>query len=141
MGFNSAFKGLIKHCITEMHGRVDVLEVKGRAQRRTGCEDPVGEHRPSSTFYLTSALDRGEWSMPRRGRSTPENDTQYPFYWRLFGPVWRGVESWLELQVVSSSFYVHGCEASDSRSVRHSVGKILIYPTCGVRGGWAPDGV
>jgi hypothetical protein len=79
---------IIKHCITKKHGRVDSQNVEDKAERRIGCESPVGDYRHSRTFSLTSALDRGEWSRPRRGLFTPEKVTQYPFYRRLFGPVW-----------------------------------------------------
>jgi hypothetical protein len=35
-------------------------------------EDVLGERRYSSTHYLTSALDGGEWSASRPGRFTPK---------------------------------------------------------------------
>ena len=35
---------------------------------------------------MTAALDAGEWSAARPGRTLPPGKTQYPFYWRLGGP-------------------------------------------------------
>jgi len=40
----------------------------------------------SSSLSLTSALDGGEWSMPRPGRFTPSKVTRYALYRRLGGP-------------------------------------------------------
>jgi hypothetical protein len=59
----------------------------------TGREGPEVEQRYSSTLSLTSALDGGGWSTPRRAPATlPPEKTQYPLY-RAPGPVWRGAEN------------------------------------------------
>jgi hypothetical protein len=44
-------------------------------------------------FFLTSALDEGEWSKTCSGRFAPGKDSRYPFYRRLGGPVWKGAEN------------------------------------------------
>jgi len=41
---------------------------KGKVRPRMG---PKGEQRYSSTLSLTSALDRGGWSIPHHGCFTP----------------------------------------------------------------------
>ena len=51
-----------------------------------GHEDPQGEQRYSSTLFLTSALEGGEGSASRPGRTLPPGKTRYPFYRRLGGP-------------------------------------------------------
>ena len=45
---------------------------KGKAHPRTGHEGPKLEQRYSSTISLTSALDRGGWSMPHPVHFTPQ---------------------------------------------------------------------
>jgi hypothetical protein len=46
-----------------------------------------GERRYNSYSFLTSALDGGEWSASRPGRSLPpEKDLRYPLYRKLGGP-------------------------------------------------------
>ena len=35
---------------------------------------------------MTTALEGGEWSAARPGRTLPPGKTRYPFYRRLFGP-------------------------------------------------------
>ena len=35
---------------------------------------------------MTAALDGGEWSVARPGRTLPSGNTRYPFYRRLGGP-------------------------------------------------------
>ena len=35
---------------------------------------------------MTAALEAGEWSAARPGRTLPPGKTQYPFYRRLGGP-------------------------------------------------------
>jgi len=37
---------------------------------------------------MTAALEGGEWSAARPGRTLPPVKTPYPFYRRLGGPVW-----------------------------------------------------
>jgi len=32
---------------------------------------------------MTAALEGGEWSAARPGRTSPPGKTRYPFYWRL----------------------------------------------------------
>jgi len=49
---------------------------KGKTHPRTGHQGPEGEYRYSSTFSLTSALNGGEWSTPRPGRSTPKKESR-----------------------------------------------------------------
>jgi hypothetical protein len=47
----------------------------------------LGERRYSSYSFTTSALDGGEWSASRPGRSLPRGkDPRYPLYRRLGGP-------------------------------------------------------
>ena len=36
---------------------------------------------------MTAALERGEWSAARPGRTLPKGKTQYPFYRRVGGPL------------------------------------------------------
>jgi len=55
---------------------------------------PQGEQRYSSTLSLSSALDVGGWSRPRRGRFTAGNDP-VPIGQKAGwapGPIWTGVE-------------------------------------------------
>jgi hypothetical protein len=40
----------------------------------------------SSTLFLTSALEGGEGSASRPGRTSPPGKTRYPLYRRLVGP-------------------------------------------------------
>jgi hypothetical protein len=54
-----------------------------------------GEYSYSSTFYLTSALDRGGLSTPRPGRFTPGDDP-IPFVYEAGWapePIWTGAEN------------------------------------------------
>jgi hypothetical protein len=44
---------------------------------RTNHEDPEGEYRHICTFSLTSVLDAGGWSTPRRGRFAAGYDTVF----------------------------------------------------------------
>ena len=43
---------------------------------------------------MTAALEGGEWSAARPGRTLPPRKTQYPFYRRLGGP--QGWSGWAE---------------------------------------------
>ena len=52
----------------------------------TGHEGPQGEQRYSSTLFQTSALEGGEGSASRPGRTLPPGKTRYPLYRRLGGP-------------------------------------------------------
>jgi hypothetical protein len=52
---------------------------------RTVCESPEREWRYSSTLSLTSALERGGWLLPRRGRFTPWKEILYPSNRKLVG--------------------------------------------------------
>jgi hypothetical protein len=57
-----------------------------KQSRYTPC-GAWGERRYSSYSFLTSALDRGEWSASRPGRALPQRkDPRYPLYRRLGGP-------------------------------------------------------
>jgi hypothetical protein len=47
----------------------------------------------SSTFSLTSPLDRGGWSAPRPGRFVPGKETEYPLCRMLGGP--QGRSGWV----------------------------------------------
>ena len=51
-----------------------------------GHEGPQGEQRYSSTLFLTSALEGGEGSASRPGRTLPPGKTRYPLYRRLCEP-------------------------------------------------------
>ena len=63
---------------------------------------------------MTTALEGGEWSAARRGRTLPPGKTRYPFYRRLGGPQGRsgrtenlvptGIRSWT-VQPVAQSLY------------------------------------
>jgi hypothetical protein len=53
-----------------------IIKGKGKPHPRTGHQGPEGEYRYSSTFSLTSALNGGEWSTPRPGRSTPKKESR-----------------------------------------------------------------
>ena len=60
---------------------------------------------------MTAALEGGEWSAARHGRTLPPGKTRYPFYRRLGGPqglsgraenlVPIGIRSWTLQSVVS----------------------------------------
>jgi hypothetical protein len=63
------------HCISCRPTDPDIVAGKGKV---AGCfnwaprhEGILGEWRYSSTYSLTSALHRGEWSVSRPGRFTP----------------------------------------------------------------------
>ena len=43
---------------------------------------------------MTAALEEGEWSAARLGRTLPPGKTRYPFYRRLGGP--QGRPGWAE---------------------------------------------
>jgi len=43
---------------------------------------------------MTVALEEGEWSAARPGRTLPPGKTRYPFYRRLGGP--QGRSGWVE---------------------------------------------
>jgi hypothetical protein len=66
---------------------------KGKIHFRTGHECLQGEKQCSSTLYLSSALDGGEWSTSRPGRFTPGKETRYPLYMRLGGT--QGGSGWV----------------------------------------------
>jgi hypothetical protein len=51
-----------------------------------GHKGPYGEYRYSSTLFLTSALEGGEGSASRPGRTLPPGKTRYPLYRWLGGP-------------------------------------------------------
>jgi hypothetical protein len=55
------------------------------AHPKTGHEGPEGEYRYSYTLSLTSALERGGWSMLHPCCFTPKKETWYPLYRRLGG--------------------------------------------------------
>ena len=46
---------------------------------------------------MTAALEGGEWSVARPGRTLPPEKTRYPFYRRLGGP--QGRSGWAEYLV------------------------------------------
>jgi len=48
----------------------------------------------SSTLFLTSALEGGEGSASRPGRTLPPGKTWYPFYRRVGGPQDRSGQVW-----------------------------------------------
>ena len=43
-------------------------------------------YRPGVTQRVTAALEGGEWSVARPGRTLPPGKTRYPFYRRLGEP-------------------------------------------------------
>ena len=47
-----------------------------------------------ANFSMTAALEEGEWSAARLGRTLPPGKTRYPFYRRLGGP--QGRPGWAE---------------------------------------------
>ena len=49
---------------------------------------PIGEVEEQLYSFLTAALEGGEGSASRSGRSLPPGKTRYPLYRRLGGPVW-----------------------------------------------------
>ena len=122
---------LIKHCITKMQGRVNSWKVEDKAERRKGCESPVGDYRHSCTFSLTSALDRGEVVKATSRPLYPRESYPVPI---LQEAVWAGLDGCGELARAASSFncILDGCDASDSSSVRHSPWIISFYPLCDV---------
>jgi hypothetical protein len=58
----------------------------GRFHPVIGHTGPQGEKRYISTLFLTVALEGGEWSASRPGRTLPPGKTRYPLYRRLGGP-------------------------------------------------------
>ena len=46
----------------------------------------VGGYRYSSNSSMTAALEGGEWSAARPGRTLPPGKSRYPLYRRLGGP-------------------------------------------------------
>ena len=77
----------------------------------------------SSILFLTSALQRGEGSVSRRGRTLPPGKTRYPFYRRLCGPQGRSGQ----VQKISPS------QGFDSRTVQPVGSRYTDYatrPTC-----------
>ena len=60
--------------------------VLGRFHPFIGHKVPQGQQRYSSTLFLTSALEGGEGSASRPGRTLPPGKTRYPLYRRLGGP-------------------------------------------------------
>ena len=43
-------------------------------------------------LFHDCALEKGEWSAPRPGRSLPAGKARYPFYRRLGGPPRAGLD-------------------------------------------------
>ena len=64
----------------------------GRFHPFIGHEGPQGEQRYSSTLFLTSALEGGEGSASRPGRTLHPGKTRSPFYRRLGGSQGRSGE-------------------------------------------------
>jgi hypothetical protein len=60
---------------------------KGQLHTITGHKGPNGGWRYSSTVFLTTALCRVGWSMPRLCRFTHGKGTRYPSYRRPGGPL------------------------------------------------------
>jgi hypothetical protein len=60
--------------------------VLGRFHPTIGHKGPWGEQKYSSTLFLTSALEGGEGSASRLGRTLPPGKTRYRLYRRLGGP-------------------------------------------------------
>ena len=84
-------KSVNKHLQNKLANR----KSKGTVHPRTGHEGPEGEKRYGSTLSLTSALDKGGWSMPHLCHFTPRKDsvpTVQEAGWVL-GPDWMVVEN------------------------------------------------
>ena len=62
---------------------VKVKKVKC-SRYRPGVTQRLGRGIP--LLFMTAALEGGEWSAARRGRTLPPGKTHYPFYRRLGGP-------------------------------------------------------
>jgi hypothetical protein len=58
---------------------------KGKIHLRTDHEGPGWQVEVYSTLPLTSALDGGDWLVPRPSRFTPGKDKWYTLYRRLYG--------------------------------------------------------
>ena len=58
---------------------------------------------------MTAALEGGEWSAARPGRTLPPGKTRYPFYRRLGGPQGRSgrAEIILPIMYVKLTKHVH----------------------------------
>ena len=72
-------KNKLKYAYSAVFG---YSHVKGKVYSRTGHEGPDGECRYSSTFSLTSALERRGRSVPHPGLFTPCKEALYPLYRR-----------------------------------------------------------
>jgi len=53
---------------------------------------------------MTVALEGGEWSTARPGRTLPPGKTRYPFYRRLGGP--QGTSGWAENLVPTGIYFI-----------------------------------
>jgi hypothetical protein len=77
-------------------------------------EDVLGEWRYSSTHFLTSALDRGEWSASRHGRFTPRKGAP--------GTHWIG--GWVGPRAVLDSV------VSNQMHLKHKNGHLVCIVSC-----------
>ena len=86
---------------------------------------------------MTEALEAGEWSAARPGRTLPPGKTRYPFYRRLGGPQDRsgraenlvpaGIRS-RTVQLVAQSLYRLSYPAHE----KYTVYVRNIYETCSI---------
>ena len=69
---------------------------------------------------MTAALEGGEWSAARPGRTLPTGEIQYPFYRRLGGPQGRSGRS--------ENLVPTGIRASESRRLAATFEVITALP-------------
>ena len=72
---------------------------------------------------MTAALEWGEWSAARLGRTLPLGKTRYPFYRRLGGPQgWSGWAGAIQysIQPTTSERLLHGCKLLLSNTVSYT---------------------
>ena len=101
---------------------IDNVKVKFTLEQATKAQ----KGRYSSTLSLTSALDRGGWSMPRPGCFTPGMDpvpTVQEAGWAP-GPVWMGAEN---LAPLGFDPWIHPVASHYTNSVSYIY--IYIYKT------------
>ena len=83
-------------CFIKYRGRLKLLYSVGLYQHKahietecvpfTGPVWPRGWVEVKLSSSMTAALEGGEWSAARPGRTLPPGKTRYPFYRRLGGP-------------------------------------------------------
>jgi len=88
---------------------------------------------------MTAALEGGEWSAARPGRTLPPGKTRYPLYRRLGGPQGRsgraeylvptGIRSWT-IQPVAQSLYRLSYQAHQGVYIIHIYWQIVMELMC-----------